>query len=157
MAGKKIELEIDIMKVDVDIRSNVLERIYKKGDLDFVQKYLKDITPRLRNEILVTEYKNGNTTFVYRNFGKIDNGDLKEAILDKEVKDKNYGFLYNNYDYISNKDLREKIIRHAYKEGNVDFLNKHLEDMPKNLKLEAAIKFKDLKLSKVELAELLKR
>ena len=155
MAGKKIELEIDIMKVDVDIRSNVLERIYKKGDLDFVQKYLKDITPRLRNEILVTEYKNGNTTFVYRNFGKIDNGDLKEA--DKEDKDKNYGFLYNNYDYISNKDLREKIIRNAYKEGNVDFLNKHLEDMPKNLKLEAAIKFKDLKLSKVELAELLKR
>ena len=75
----------------------------------------------------------------------------------KEVKDKNYGFLYNNYDYISNKDLREKIIRNAYKEGNVDFLNKHLEDMPKNLKLEAAIKFKDLKLSKVELAELLKR
>ena len=152
-----LELEIDLMKVDIEVRSSVIEQIYRKGDLKTIQKYIKDITPKLRNEILVTEYRKGNTGFIYSNFGNIDNGDLKEAILNKEVKEKNYQFLYNNYDYIYNQDLREKIIRYAYKEENVEFLNKHLEDMPKSLKLEAAIKFKDLKLSKIELAELLKR
>lgn len=155
--GKMIELEIDIMKLEIEPRSEVIKRIYENGDLDLVQKYIKVITPKLRNEILVNEYKKENIQFVYRNFGNIDNGTLKENILDKELKNKNFEFLYENYDYIYNKETKEKIIKNAFKEENIDFLNKHLEDMPKNMKLEAAIKFKNLNLSKVELAKLLKK
>jgi len=155
--GKMVEFSIDIMKVNIEMRTQVLSEIYKEGKLDLVQRYLTSVTPRLKNEILVTEYKKANLDFVYGNFGKIDNGDLKETILSKELKEKNYKFLYDNYDYIYNKDVRDKIMKYAFKEGNVDFMNKHLEDMPKSMKLEAAIKYKDLKLSKVELAQLLKR
>ena len=46
---------------------------------------------------------------------------------------------------------------HAYKEENIDFLNRFIDDMPKSMKLEAAIKFKDLKLSKAEKIMLLKK
>ena len=127
------------------------------GNLELVQKYLSVMTSKLRNEILVAEYKKGNIDYVYKNFGEIDNGDLKETILDKEIKDKNFDFLYKNYNYIYNKDIRDKILKHAFKEEKVDFLNEHIEDMSKNMKLEAAIKFKDLKLSKIELAQLLKK
>lgn len=155
--GKLIELEIDVMNTEIETRSEFIREIYESGDLNFVQKYIKVITPKLKNEILVEEYKKGNINFVYRNFGNIDNGGLKDVILEKELKEKNYAFLYENYDYIYNQDVKDKIIKYAYKEENVDFLNKHLEDMPKNMKLEAAIKFKDLKLSKVELAKLLKK
>lgn len=156
-SGKLVELEIDLMKAEIEVRSEVIRKIYEDADLNFVQKYIKVISPKLRNEILLAEYKKQNLEFVYRNFGNIDNGNLKEIIIDKELKDKNLKFLYENYDYIYNKDVRDKIIKFAYKEENVEFLNKHLEDMPKNMKLEAAIKFKDLKLSKVELAQLLKK
>lgn len=145
------------MKANVKLRSDVVETIYEGGDLDFAVKYLDVITARLKNEILLKEYKKGNINFVYKNFGKIDDGDLKNTILDKELKDKNLKFLYENYDFIYNQDLKEKILKYAYKEENIEFLNKHLADMPKNLKLEAAIRFKDLKISKVELAELLKK
>ena len=155
--GKLVELEIDMMKTDIDVRTEVIRKIYSEGNIDFIQKYLKVVSPKLRNEILVAEYRKGNIDFVYRNFGVIDNGDLKETILDKEIKDKNFEFLYENYQYIYNKDLREKILKHAYKQENVEFLNKHISDMPKNMKLEAAIKFKDLKISKSEMVELLKK
>lgn len=155
--GKKVEFEIDLMKADSEMKSEILEEIYREGDLEFAKKYFNVISPKLKNEILLGEYKKGNIDFVHKNFGQIDNGTLKEAILDKELKDKNYKFLYANYNYIYNKDVREKIIRAAYKEENVDFLNAHIEDVPKNIKLEAAIKFKNLKLSKEEMAELLKR
>ena len=146
-----------MMKVEIETRSEIIKLIYEKGDLSFVQRYIRVITSRLRNEILVNEYKKENIEFVYRNFGNIDNGVLKERILDKELKEKNFKFLYENYDFIYNKEVREKIIKNAYREENIDFLNKHLEDMPKNMKLEAAIKFKDLKLSKAELAQLLRK
>ncbi len=155
--GKRVEFEIDLMKADLEIRSEILEEIYNEGDLEFSKRYFEIMSPKLKNEILLGEYKKGNIDFVHKNFGQIDNGSLKEAILEKELKDKNYKFLYANYNYIYNKDVREKIIRVAYKEENVDFLNAHLEDVPKNIKLEAAIKFKNLKLSKEEMAELLKR
>lgn len=155
--NKFVDLEIDIMKVDTRLRSDVIEEIYKSGNLEFVVKYLDAITTRLKNEILISEYKKGNINFVYKNFGKIDDGDLKNTILQKELKDKNLKFLYENYEYIYNQDVKEKILKYAYKEENVEFLNKHLADMPKNMKLEAAIRFKDLKISKIELAELLKK
>lgn len=155
--GKKVEFEIDLMKTDIDVRSSIIEEIYNSGNLEFIKKYLNVISPKLRNEILLGEYKKENIDFVYKNFGQIDNGSLKEAILEKELKGKNYEFLRANYNYIYNKDIREKIIKNAYKEENVDFLNEHIEDVPKNIKLEAAIKFKNLKLSKEEMAELLKR
>lgn len=155
--GRMVEFEIDIMKADVNVRSEIIGLVYRDGKIDIVQKYLDAITSRLKNEILVSEYKNNNIEFVYRNFGKIDNIDLKDTILSKELRDGNYKFLYANYDYIYSRDLREKILRHAYNEENVEFLNMHLDDMPKNLKMEAAIKFKDLKLSKIDLAQLMKR
>lgn len=155
--GKLVEFGIDLMKIDIDTRSELLSEIYAQGNLELVQKYLSVMTSKLRNEILVAEYKKGNIDYVYKNFGQIDNGDLKETILDKEIKDKNFEFLYQNYNYIYNKDIRDKILKHAFKQENVDFLNQHLEDMSHNMKLEAAIKFKDLKLSKVELAMLLKK
>ena len=155
--GKMVEFEIDMMKADVSLRSDIIGVVYKDGKLDLVQRYLDTITSKLKNEIFVAEYKKNNIDFVYSNFGKVDNGDLKDTILGKELRDNNYKFLYENYDYIHNQDLREKIIRNAYNEENVEFLNKHLADMPKSLKLEAAIKFKELKLSKVELAQLMKR
>lgn len=154
---KFVELEIELMKQDVNIRSEVVNNVYNQGDLRFVQKYIKAISPKLRNEILVYEYKKGNIDFVYKNFGSIDNGDLKETILERELTNKNYNFLYENYQYIYNKDVRDKIIKNAYKEENIDFLNMHIQDMPKSMKLEAAIKFKNLKLSKEELEDLLRR
>ncbi|MDE5830921.1 MAG: hypothetical protein K2H53_04670, partial [Clostridia bacterium] len=82
---------------------------------------------------------------------------LKETILSRELNAKNLKFLYENYQYISNQDVKDKIIRYAYKEENVDFLNEHLRDMPKSMKLEAAIRFKNLKLTEAEMNELLKR
>lgn len=157
MDGKLVELEIDMDRADVSVRSGVVEEIYKLGNLDFVQKYLDSISPKLKNDILVEEFADGNIDFVYRNFGKIDNGGLKETIISKEMHNKNYKFLYENYPYIYNKDVRDKILRAAYKEGNIDFLNKYINDMPKSMKLEAAIRYKDLKLSKEEMVELLKR
>lgn len=155
--GKLIELEIDLMKAELEIRSDVIEKIYKEGNFDFVQRYINAITPKLKNEILVSEYKKGNFAFVNKNFKNIDNGDLKETIINKELRDKNFKFLYENYQYIYNRDVKDKIMKYAYKEENVDFLNAHIEDMPKSMKLEAAIRFKDLKLSKEEMVELLKR
>lgn len=157
MDGKLVELEIDMSKVDVAVRSSVVEEIYRQGNLDFTQKYLDMISSKLKNDILVEEYKKGNIDFVYRNFGKIDNGDLKENIISKEIRDKNFKFLYENYPYIYNRDVKDKILKNAYKEGNIDFLNEHINDMPKSMKLEAAIRYKDLKLSKEEMVELLKR
>lgn len=155
--GKLVELEIDIMNSNIEMKSSVVYEIYRQGDLNFVQKYLDVITPKLKNEILVSEYKKGNIDFVYKNFGNIDNGDLKETILSKELNDKNLKFLYENYNYILNKDVKDKIIKYAYKEENIDFLNEHLADMPKAMKLEAAIRFKNLKLTDAELNELLRR
>ncbi len=155
--GRFMDLEIDMNSSKIDIRTEFIEEIYKQGDLNIVAKYLDSINPKVKNEILLAEYRKGNISFVYKNFKAIDDGDLKNTILKVILNEENYEFLYENYNYISNLDIKEKIIKYAYKEGNVDFLNKHLEDMPKSLKLEAAIRFKDLKLSKEELDELLRR
>lgn len=155
--GRFMDLEIDMNSSKIDVRTNFVEEIYKEGDLNATGKYLDLINPKVKNEILLAEYRKGNTNFVYKNFKSIDDGDLKNTILKVILNEENYEFLYENYNYISNPDVKEKIIKHAYKEENVDFLNKHLGDMPKSLKLEAAIRFKDLKLSKEELDELLRR
>lgn len=155
--GKFIELEIDLMKSDIDVRTSIVNEIYKEGKLALVQKYLSVISPRLKNDILLAEYKKENIDFVYNNFKYIDNGDLKETIIRKELDNKNFKFLYENYSYIYNQNVRETIMKAAFREENVDFLNAHLEDMPKNMKLEAAVKFKNLKISKDELAQLLKK
>lgn len=145
------------MKVNTDIRSDIIEKIYKDGDLNFTQKYLTTITSKLKMYIFNQEYKKGNIDFVYRNFSELDSGELKETIITNSINERNMKFLYENYQYIDDKDIKEQIIKVAYKEENVDFLNQHLEDMPKSLKLEAAIKFKDLNLTKEELEALLKR
>ena len=152
-----MDLEIDMISAKIDIRTEFIEEVYKQGDLNIATKYQNSINPKVKNEILSTEYRKGNINFVYKNFKVIDDGDLKDTILKVVINEGNYRFLYENYNYISNQNVREKIIKHAYKEENVEFLNKHLEDMPKPLKLEAAIRFKDLKLSKEELDELLRR
>lgn len=154
---KFVELEIDMMHADMRIREEVVEEIYKRGDLNFIQKYLKAIGYNLRNEIFTEEYKKENIDFVYRNFDKMDDGNLKDSIIKKEMAAKNFDFLYEKYPYINNKEAKEKIINHAFETENVDFLNEHINDMPKNMKLEAAIKFKDLKLSKAEKVALLKK
>ena len=155
--GKFIELEIDMMKVSMSIRNDIVNQIYGRGDINFVQKYLTTITSELKNNILDNEYKKGNVKFVYNNFEKIDDNDIKNKILIKEFELDNFDFLYEKYDIIDNKELKEKIIERAYKDEYVEFLNMHLSDMPKNMKLEAAIKFKKLKISKAELAALLRR
>lgn len=154
---KFVELEIDLMRADLAVRDELIKEIYRRGDLSFVQKYLTAISKGLKCEIFGNEYTNGNIDFVYRNFDKMEECPIKESILKKEFQDSNYKFLYEKYPFIKNKELKEKIMAHAYKEENIDFLNKFIDDMPKNMKLEAAIKFKDLKLSKAEKIMLLKK
>lgn len=155
--GKLVELEIDMMKKDLEIRDSIISKIYEEGDIQFIQKYIKSISSRLKNKILLEEYQKGNIDFVYKNFDIIDNGGLKQNILNKQLQEKNFKFLYENYKYIFNIELKEKIIRKAYEEEKIDFLNEHIEDIPKNLKLEAAVRFKDFKISKEELAMLLRK
>jgi len=55
--GKMVEFDIDIMKVNVDIRTNIIAEIYKAGNLELVQRYLAVIRPRVKNAILDAEYK----------------------------------------------------------------------------------------------------
>lgn len=155
--GKNMELGIDLMNADVGIRSEIIEEIYKLDDLRFVEKYLNEIDVRIKNEILALEYKKGNEKFVYRNFSKLDNADLKQAILEKEWKNKNMDFLCSNYENIENEDLKGKVLDIAYKEGKTKFLKKHFDELPKNMQIEAVIKFKDLGISEEKMLELLKK
>ncbi len=76
-----MEFGIDIMRVDIDVRTDIIEEIYKSGDLKFVEKYLNEIDAKLKNKILEDEYKNGNEELVYKNFDKLSNGDLKDKII----------------------------------------------------------------------------
>ena len=101
--------------------------------------------------------RNGNKEFVYINFKIMEKGELKQTVVNEHVKEKNMEFLYRNYEYIDDDELKNQIIKYAFREENVEFLNEHLTDMPKDMKLEAAIKFKNLKISKEELALLMKR
>lgn len=127
------------------------------GDLEFVGKYLGMITPSLRDEIITNEYKKGNTEFIYKNFERIDNAGFKESVIEKEFEAGNFEFLYKNYDFITNAKIKEKVIERAFKDENVNFLNNHSEDMPKSMKLEAAVKFSNFRLSPNEINELFKK
>lgn len=88
-----MELGIDLMRVDMDLRTDMIEEIYKSGDLKFVGQYLNEIHVKLKNEILETEYKNGNEEFVYDNFDKLSNGDMKDKIIKVEWDKRKFGFL----------------------------------------------------------------
>ncbi len=154
--GKTMELGIDLMNTDIEIRSDIIRYIYNLDDLKFVEKYLDEIDIKLKNEILITEYKKGNEEFVYRNFKKLDNGNLKETIIEKEWNNKNMDFLNENYDSIENEALREKILEIAFNEENLKIIKDHFEELPKNIQMEAVIKFKDLEIPKEKMIELLK-
>ncbi len=155
--GKMVELGIDIMNTNPEIRNDLVEEIYRLGDLKFVEKYLEKIDVRIKNDILVQEYKNGNESFVYRNFKKLDNEELKNKILGKEWENKNVEFLCENYEVVDSEDLKERIQKLAFKEEKVDFLRKYFEDFTKNMQMEAVIKFKNLGLPEERVAELLKK
>ncbi len=156
-AKKLVDLEIDLMKVPLDIRTGAIKEIYKRGDLRFTQKYINAIYPETKNWILNNEFKNGNMDFVYSNFKYLEEGEIKSAILGKELENKNFEFLYKNYENIMSEKIKEKILNNAFKEAKIDFLNNHINDMSKNMKLEAAIKFKNFRISREELAILMKR
>ena len=155
--GRTMELGIDLMNADVGIRSDIIEEIYKLEDLKFVEKYLNEIDVRIKNEILTEEYRKGNEEFVYRNFKKLDNGDLKDAIIEKEWNNKNLDFLCNNYGSIYSQTLKEKILELAFEEGRVKFLRDHFDELSKNMRIEAIIKFKDLGIPEEKMLELLKK
>ncbi len=155
--GKLMELRIDLMRTDIGIRSDIIEEIYNAEGIKFVGKYINDIGARVRNEILENEYKNGNEKFVYKNFSKIENIDLKEAILEKECKNKNVEFLCENYENIYNENMKSRILELAFKEEKTKFIKKHFDDLPKNLQIEAIIKFKDLGIPEERMLALLRR
>lgn len=155
--GRTMELGIDLMNADIDIRSEIIDEIYKLEDLRFVEKYLNEIDVRIKNEILTQEYKKGNEAFVYRNFKKLDNGDLKDTIIEKEWENKNLDFLCDNYSSIDSETLKEKILKYAFDEGKVSFLRTHFDELSKNMQIEAIIKFKDLGIPEEKMLELLKK
>lgn len=155
--GKIMELGIDIMNTTPEIRDDLIQEIYSKGDLKFIEKYLEKVDSRLKNDILVQEYKKGNESFVYRNFKKLDNEELKNKILGKEWENKNVGFLCENYEVVDSEDLKERIQKLAFKEEKVDFLRKHFDDLEKNIQMEAVIKFNNLGLPEEKIIEILKK
>ena len=155
--GKLMELRIDLMRTDIGIRSDIIEEIYELEGIKFVGRYINDVGARVRNKILENEYKQGNDKFVYKNFGKIENIELKEAIIEKEWKNKNVEFLSENYEYIDNKDMKHKILQLALNKEKVKFIKKYFDDLPKNLQIEAIIKFKDLGVSEEMMLSLLRR
>lgn len=155
--GRLMELRIDIMRTDIGIRSDIIEEIYELEGIKFVGRYINDVGARVRNKILENEYKKGNEKFVYKNFGKIENRELREIIVEKEWKNKNIEFLSQNYQNIEDKDMKSKIIELALKEEKVKFIKKYFDDLPKKLQIEAIIKFKDLGVSQEKMISLLRR
>ena len=74
-----------------------------------------------------------------------------------KLKENDLNFLYNNYQYISNEEQKGIILKKAFDEENVEFLNQYINDLPRNMKYEAAIKFKNLRISEEEMREFLKK
>lgn len=94
--------------------------------------------------------------FLFRNFGTIDDNIIKRKIINSKFAEKDFDFLYSNYKYISSGEQKQKILKKAFEDENVEFLNEYFSDMPREMKYEAAIKFKGLKISEEEMQELLR-
>ncbi len=155
--NKHLEFGMDIMKAPIETRNDLIEEIYKLGDVALVEKYLDEIDVKLKNDILEKEYRKGNEEYVYRNFSKIDNGELKEKIIEKEWNAGNVDFLCDNYDSIENESLKSKILELAFNKEKSRFLKVHFDDLPRNLQIEAIIKFKNLGIPESKMLELLKK
>ncbi len=154
--GRHMELRIDIMDVDKDVRSKIIQEIYNLNDLKFIERYLGDIDDKLKNKILQEQYEKGNDEFLYRHFNKIDNMNLRQYVIENQWHNGNIEFLYKNFEKIQGEPLRKKVLESAFKNENIKFLKKHFYELPKSMKLEAVIKFKDLAIPEEELAKLLK-
>lgn len=155
--GRLMDLRLDLMQADIGVRSDIIEEIYELEGIKFAGRYINDVGARVRNKILENEYKKKNDKFVYRNFRKIENRELKEAIIEKELKNKNIEFLSQNYKNIDDKNMRTKVLELAIKKGKMKFIKKNFDDLPKHLQIEAIIRFKDLGISEERKLELLRR
>lgn len=153
--GKMMQLGVDLMYADIHLRSDIIEEIYENGDLKFAEKYLDEINTRLKNKILEEEFKKGNEELAYRNFDKLSEGELKKYIIKKEWENRNVDFFCDNYEHIKSEDMREKIHTLAFKNEKVKFLSKYIDDLPRNMQVEAVIKFKDLDISEDKMRELM--
>lgn len=66
-------------------------------------------------------------------------------------------FLCDNFDCINSPPAREKILLRGFKEGKTKFLSKYFDELPKNIQMEAVIKFNDLDLPEEKIQSLLKK
>ncbi len=154
--GNLLDFEIDLSNANEILRTEIISEIYKNGNLKLVEKYLESIDLKLKNEILEKEYNKGNIEFIYRNFKYLQNINIKKELIQKELENKNIDFLCKNYDSITSQDIKKKVLELAFNNEKVRFIEKHFEEYPKAMQMEAAIKFKDLKLPKEIMLKLMK-
>ena len=154
--GNLLDFDIDLLNAEENVRSEIVKEIYEKGNLKFVEKYLNNIDSKLKNEIYMEEYRKGNIEFIYRNFANLEISEIKNEIMKKELENKNVDFLCENYESIQNAELKEKLLKIAFDNNKIKFVEKHFEEYPKNMQMEAVIKFKDLRLPKEIMLKLLK-
>lgn len=144
-SGDTAKFEEEFNEMDFDLRSNAIKEMYEsKVNLDLLEKYFDRIDELIRNDILLSEYNNGNKELTYKYFKNIENAGFKEKIVYRELEARNVDFLTENYDNIDNTVLKGKILELAFREGSIEFLKKHFYDLPNDLQDEAIIKYKEL-------------
>ena len=156
-SGEIQEFEKEINSTSIEIKTDIINILYKKDDLALIQKYLSEIDEKVKDDILLKEYKNGNQEFVYNNFSKIENEDIIKIIINNEWENKNFDFLYANCRYIQDKDIKSEVLKKAFEEEKLEILREHFDELPNELQIEAVIKFKNLGISRERMLELLRK
>lgn len=153
--GKRLDFDVNFKNASSSVKNDILKEIYEAGDLEFTERYLNELDSKLKNNILSKEYEKGNKEFVYRNFIRVKSKELKQKIIEQELEDKNLDFLCKYYENIDSKTIKNKVLELSFKEERKEFIRKYFDDFPKNMQIEAIVKYNDLGISKQKILELL--
>ena len=148
-SGNIAKFDEEFNNMEFDLRSDAIKEMYESNvKLDLLEKYLDRIDELIRNDILLSEYNNGNKELTYKYFKNIENAGFKEKIVYRELETRNVNFLTKNYDNIDNMVLKGKILELAFREGDVAFLKDHFYELSNDLQRDAIIKYKELSMLK---------